>query len=42
MFAVLSNTLILEVYSDVCDEPASNIGKLTNHDSVFGSALVCE
>ena len=33
---------ILEVKSSICDEPASNISKLTNHDSVIGSAVVGE
>ena len=36
------NTLILEVYSDVCDEPAPNIINLTNQDSGIGSAVVSE
>ena len=43
MIAVLLiYTLILEVYNDVCDEPAPNIKNLTNHDSVIGSAVVSE
>ena len=38
------NTVIstLEVKSSICDEPASNISKLINDDSVFGSAVVSE
>ena len=33
---------ILQVYSNVCDLLATNISKLTNHDSVIGSAMVSE
>ena len=32
----------LDVYSNVRDEPAPNISKLTNHDSDIGSAVVSE
>ena len=33
---------ILDVYSNVRDEHAPNISKLTNHDSDIGSAVVSE
>ena len=37
-----SKTFILKVYSNVGDQPTTNIGKLTNHDNVVRCAVVSE
>ena len=42
MYLILNFFFILEVYSNVSDETATNISTLTNHDIVTESAVVNE